>query len=133
MKTQREVEEYLYSFFNLGARWWLEVNATGRLLYTRERYMVRNVHGVVWAPRPVCTCAKNPAPQRDSNPRTVQSNIIPNLVFLKVCFRFRYLFSGTSYTEPYQHTHFTYRRYYRKLHPMTTNKGVINTFIFAKK
>jgi hypothetical protein len=32
MKTQREAEAYLYSFFNLGARWGWMVNTTPRPL-----------------------------------------------------------------------------------------------------
>jgi hypothetical protein len=35
--AQREVEVWLYSFFNLGARWGWVVNATLRPLYPRER------------------------------------------------------------------------------------------------
>jgi hypothetical protein len=35
MKTQREVEVWVYSLFNLGTRW-LVVNATPRPLYLRE-------------------------------------------------------------------------------------------------
>jgi hypothetical protein len=37
MKTQRGVEVYLYSFFNLGARWECVVNAMFRPLYSREK------------------------------------------------------------------------------------------------
>ena len=34
---RREVEIQFYSFFNLGARWWLVVNAALRPLYPRKR------------------------------------------------------------------------------------------------
>jgi hypothetical protein len=37
MKAQRGIAVYLYSFFNLGARWRWVVNATPRPLYFRER------------------------------------------------------------------------------------------------
>jgi hypothetical protein len=37
MKAQRVVEVYLYSFFNLGARWGWVFNATPRPLYPRKR------------------------------------------------------------------------------------------------
>ena len=44
MKAQREVEEWFYSFFNLGVKWERLVNATPRPLYPpreRGRYWVR--------------------------------------------------------------------------------------------
>ena len=37
MKSQRGVEESLYSFLNLGTRWGWVVNATPRPLYPRGR------------------------------------------------------------------------------------------------
>jgi hypothetical protein len=36
MKAQRGLEVWLYSFFNLGARWGWVVNSTPRPLYPRE-------------------------------------------------------------------------------------------------
>ena len=53
------VEVYLYSFFNLGARWVWVVNATAQPLYPRERDPVPILQEVGWAPGPVWTGAEN--------------------------------------------------------------------------
>jgi hypothetical protein len=58
MKAQRGVEVYLYSFFNLGARWGWVVNATPWPLYPRERDPVPIIQEDVCAPGPVWTGAE---------------------------------------------------------------------------
>ena len=40
MKAQKGIRDYLYSFFNLGARWGWVVNVTPRLLHSREEDLV---------------------------------------------------------------------------------------------
>jgi hypothetical protein len=52
-------EVYLYSFFNLVARWVCLVNVTPRPLYPRERDPVSTVEEAGWAPGPVWTGAEN--------------------------------------------------------------------------
>jgi hypothetical protein len=45
------VNLYLYSFFNLGAKWMSVVNTTPRPLYHHERYPLPIVQEAGWAPR----------------------------------------------------------------------------------
>jgi hypothetical protein len=51
-------EVYLYSVFNLGARWGWVVNATLQSIYPRERDLVPNVQDAGWAPGQICTDAE---------------------------------------------------------------------------
>jgi hypothetical protein len=51
MKAQRGVRFYLYSFFNLGARWWWMVKATPH--FTLERDPVPIVEEAGWVSNPV--------------------------------------------------------------------------------
>jgi hypothetical protein len=53
------VKLYLYSFFNLGARWGWVVNATPRLLYLRGTDPVPSVKEDGWVPSSVWTGAEN--------------------------------------------------------------------------
>jgi hypothetical protein len=73
---QARVEVYLYSFFNLGARWWWMVNAMPRPLYPRERDPVPIVQEAEWAQGPVWTGAENLTLHRRLDPRTVQPVLI---------------------------------------------------------
>ena len=59
LKVQRGLEIWLYSFFNLGARWEWVVTATPRPLYPRDRDPVSIAQEAVWAPGPVWTSAEN--------------------------------------------------------------------------
>jgi hypothetical protein len=72
-------------------------------------------------------------PPMGFDPRTVQYKVKANVLFLKIWLIFRYTLSVTPYTRPYQHVHCAYRQYSRNLRSVTTNKGAINTFIFAIK
>jgi hypothetical protein len=47
-RSRGGVDVWLYSFFNLGARWEWVVNATPRLLYPRERPGTHCIGGSVW-------------------------------------------------------------------------------------
>ena len=58
-KAQGGVEVYLYSFFNLSARWGWVVNATPQPIYSRERDPVPIVQEAEWAAGPVWTVAEN--------------------------------------------------------------------------
>jgi hypothetical protein len=49
----REHEVYLYTFFNLGARWGQVVNAMSWPLYLQERRPISTVQDNGCAPRPV--------------------------------------------------------------------------------
>jgi hypothetical protein len=60
MKAQVRGEEvYVYSFFNLGARWGWVVNATPRPLYPLGRDPVPIVEEVWWLPGSVWTDSEN--------------------------------------------------------------------------
>jgi hypothetical protein len=79
MKTRREAELRLYSFFNLGTRWELDGyrHAPASLhppppSHPPERDPVPNVQEAGWASGPVWTGAENPL-QLTIDPRTVQS------------------------------------------------------------
>jgi hypothetical protein len=61
-RSRGGVQEYLYSFFNLGARWGWVVNATPQPLNPREREPVAIVQRVGWTPGPVWTDEENLAP-----------------------------------------------------------------------
>ena len=54
---------YLYSFFNVSARWEWVVNATPRLLHPRERSPVPILQEAGWATETVWTDAKILHPQ----------------------------------------------------------------------
>jgi hypothetical protein len=58
LRLRGSVEVQLYSFFNLGARWWWVVNAMPRPVHPRERDPVPSVQEAGWAPGPVWTDAE---------------------------------------------------------------------------
>jgi hypothetical protein len=62
MKTQSWVKFQFHSFFNLGARWGLVVNATPRPLYPREKNPVPIIQEAGWASGPIWTGAEKLAP-----------------------------------------------------------------------
>jgi hypothetical protein len=63
MKAQRGIEVYLYTFFNLDARWRWVVNATLRPLYLRERDLLSIVYEEAgWASEPVWMGTENSPP-----------------------------------------------------------------------
>jgi hypothetical protein len=57
-RPEEGIELYLYSFYNLGARWGWMVNSMPRPLYPRERDPVPFVWEVGLAPGPVWTDVK---------------------------------------------------------------------------
>jgi len=65
--TQRGINVYLYSFFNLGARWVWVVKATPRPLYPRERPGTHCIGGWV-GPRAGLDGCRKSRPYRDSIP-----------------------------------------------------------------
>jgi hypothetical protein len=70
MKAQRGSRVYLYSFFNLGARWGWVVKVTPRPLYTRKRDPVPNCTEVWLGHRASMDGCGKSLPHRDSSPWT---------------------------------------------------------------
>jgi hypothetical protein len=62
LRPRQVVEVLLYSFFNLGDRWWWLVRATSQPLFTRQRNPVPVVQEAGWIPVPVWTGAVNLVP-----------------------------------------------------------------------
>ena len=81
-RPRRGVEVQLYTFFNLGTRWWWVVNATPRPLYPRERDAMPIVQETGWAPGQVWTCAENLALTGIQSPaRAVRSESLYRLSY----------------------------------------------------
>jgi len=70
-KAQGGAEVYLYSFFNLGARWGWVVNATPRPLYPHERPSTHCIGGWVGPRAGLDRCGKSHSPS-GFDPRTAQ-------------------------------------------------------------
>jgi len=64
-KAQSGKAVYLYSSFNLGARWGWVVNATPRQLYPQERPITHGIGGWVGSRTGLDGCGKS-RPHRDS-------------------------------------------------------------------
>ena len=73
-RPRGRVQVYIYSFFNLGARWGWVVDATSRQLYPRERDPVSFIQEAGWTPGQVWTGGENVATNGTrSSDRTVRS------------------------------------------------------------
>ena len=95
-KVRRCVEVYLYSFFNLGARWWgWSTSRPGRL--TPQKSSVLIVWKAGWAPGPVRTGAENHAPLIRIHKHTHINTVITNRILQKHIF--------TKYNSKYIRLH----------------------------